>query len=37
VLEQNMFNIVSLSFVDNKILKVQLDMQIFVQVCRIID
>jgi len=32
VLEQNVFNI-ALYFDDNKVLKVQLDMLIFVQVC----
>lgn len=37
LLEQNVFNIVTLSFDDNKVLKVQLDKLIFVQVCRIID
>jgi len=35
--EQTMFNIVTLSFDDNKILKVQLDMLIFVQLCGTID
>jgi len=33
MLEQNVSNIVSLSFDDNKVLKVQLNMLIFVQVC----
>ena len=37
MLEQNVFNIASLSFDDNKVLKVQLDMLIFFQVCRTID
>jgi len=37
LLEQNVFNIVSLSFDDNKVLKVQLDMLIFIQVCKTID
>jgi len=32
-----MFNIVTLSFDDNNVLKVQLDMLIFVQMCRMID
>ena len=32
-----MFNITTLSFHDNKVLKCQLDMLIFVQVCRIVD
>jgi len=36
-LEQNVFSIVTLSFDDNKVLKSQLDMLIFVQVCRTID
>jgi len=36
-LEQNVFNIVTLSFDDNKVLKVQVDTLIFVQVCRTID
>ena len=31
-----MFNITTLSFDDNKVLKCQLDMLIFVQVCRTI-
>jgi len=35
LLEQNVFNIATLSFDDNKVLKVQLDMLIFVQVRRI--
>jgi hypothetical protein len=37
MLEQNVFNIASLSFDDNKVLKVQLNMLIFVQVCLTID
>jgi len=37
LLEQNVFNIATLSFNDNKVLKVQLDMLIFVQVWRTID
>jgi len=37
MLEQNVFNITTLSFDDNKVLKFQLDMLIFVQVCRTID
>lgn len=36
LLQQNMFNIVTLSFDNNKVLKVQLDMIIFVQMCMII-
>jgi len=36
MLEQNVFNIKTLSFDDNKLLKSQLDMLIFVQVCRTI-
>jgi len=36
-LEQNVFKIAILSFDDNKVLKVQLDMLIFVQVCNTID
>jgi len=34
--EQNVFNITTLSFDDNKVLKSQLDILIFVQVCRTI-
>jgi len=34
VLEQNVFNIATLNFDDNKVLKVQFDMLIFVQVCK---
>jgi len=37
MLEQNVFNIATLSFDDNKVLKVQSDMLIFVQVCKTID
>ena len=37
VLEQNVFNNAFLSFDDNKVLKVQLDMLIFFQVCRTIN
>jgi len=37
MVEQNLFNISTLSFDDNKVLKCQLDMLIFVQVCRTID
>jgi len=37
LLEQNVFNITTLSFDDNKVLKSQLDMLIFVQVWRTID
>jgi hypothetical protein len=37
MLEQNVFNIVTLNFDDNKVLKVKLDMLIFVQVCKTID
>ena len=37
MLEQNVFNIAALSFDDNKVLKSQLDMLIFVQVYRTID
>jgi len=36
-LEQNVFNVTTLSFDDNKVLKIQLNMLIFVQVCRTID
>jgi hypothetical protein len=37
-MEQNKFNnIATLSFDDNNVLKVQLNMLIFVQVCRTID
>jgi len=36
-LEQNVFNITTLRFDDNKVLKSQLNMLIFVQVCRTID
>jgi len=36
-LEQNVFNIATLSFDDNNVLKDQLDMLIFVQVCRTIN
>jgi len=36
MLEQNVFNITTLSFDDNKILKCQLELLIFVQVCRTI-
>jgi len=36
VLEQNVFKITTLSFDDNKVLKSQLDMILFVQVCRTI-
>jgi len=35
--EQNVFNIATLCFDDNKVLKVQLDMLIFVKVSRTID
>jgi len=37
LLEKNVFNVATLSFVDNKVLKVQLDMLIFFQVYMIID
>jgi len=37
LLEQNVFNIVTLSFDDNKVLKSQMDMLIFVPVCRTIN
>ena len=37
LLEQNVFNITTLSFDDNKVLKSQLDMLIFVQVCKTIE
>jgi len=37
MLEQNVFNTVTLSFVDKNVLKVQLDMLIFIQVYRVID
>jgi hypothetical protein len=37
LLEQNVFNIATLSIDDNKVLKVQLDMLIFVQMCKTID
>jgi len=37
LLEQNVFNITTLSFDDNKVLKCQLDMLIFVQVYKTID
>ena len=37
MVEQNLFNISTLSLDDNKVLKCQLDMLIFVQVCRTID
>ena len=37
LLEQNVFNFATLSFDDNKVLKVQLDMLIFVQLSRTID
>ena len=37
LLEQNVFNIITLNFDDNKVLKSQLDVLIFVQVCRTID
>jgi len=37
VLEKNVFNIATLSFDDNKVIKLILDMLIFVQVCRTID
>jgi len=37
VLEQNVFNIATLSFDDNNVLKVQLDMLIFVQVYKTIN
>jgi len=37
LLEQNVFNIVTLGFDDNIVLKVQLDMLIFVQVCKTVD
>jgi len=37
MLEQNVLNNTTLSFDDNKILKCQLDMLIFVQVSRTID
>jgi len=36
-LEQNVFNNAPLSFDDNKVLKVQLDILIFVQVCMTIN
>jgi len=36
LLEQNVFNIATLSFDDNKVLKCQLVLLIFVQVCRTI-
>jgi len=37
LLEQNVFNITTLSFDDNKVLKMSTGMLIFVQVCRTID
>ena len=37
MLEQNVFNITTFSFDDNKVLKSQLDMLIFVHVCRTIN
>jgi len=37
LLEQNVFNITTLSFDDSKVLKRQLYMLTFVQVCRTID
>ena len=37
LLEQNVFNIASLSFDGNNVLKVQLDILIFIKVCRTID
>jgi len=36
LLEQNVFNIITLSFDDNKVFKCQLERLIFVQVCRAI-